>query len=56
MKADDYLVIGGYESGIDALYQLNRLNKKLDFWLKLPHGKSIAVTRVLLYPHIHTVG
>lgn len=28
MKADDYLVIGGYESGIDAVYQLNRFNKK----------------------------
>ncbi|WP_027955555.1 NAD(P)/FAD-dependent oxidoreductase [Halobacillus kuroshimensis] len=39
MKADEYIVIGGYESGLDAVYQLNKMKKSSRLLAKTPTWK-----------------
>ncbi|MGR9049717.1 NAD(P)/FAD-dependent oxidoreductase [Halobacillus faecis] len=39
MEEEDYLVIGGYESGLDAVYQLNKWKKNTRILAKTPTWK-----------------
>ncbi|WP_431801437.1 NAD(P)/FAD-dependent oxidoreductase [Halobacillus andaensis] len=52
MKEDDYLVIGGYESGLDAVYQLNKIQKKSRLIAKTPTWKiDSSDPSVILSPY-----
>ncbi|WP_082235430.1 NAD(P)/FAD-dependent oxidoreductase [Halobacillus massiliensis] len=52
LKGDDYLVIGGYESGLDAAYQLNEIQKSSRVLAKTPTWKlDSSDPSVILSPY-----
>ena len=56
LDGEDYLIIGGYESGIDAAYHLSKHGKSVRvFDQNCPWGKKV-LTLVWLSPHIHSNG
>lgn len=60
MVGDDFIVIGGYESGMDAAYQLGKLGKKAtviaktNTWELDNSDPSIALS-VYTYNRIHHI-
>ena len=53
LEGDNFLIIGGYESGIDAAYHLARNDKQVESLTWKDRGKVKVQTQVLLCLLIH---
>ncbi|GIS06642.1 MAG: hypothetical protein CM15mP109_13980 [Candidatus Dadabacteria bacterium] len=50
LEGMNFYIIGGFESGMDAAFNLSSLGKKVNVWIDNHHGMIVIPTQLNLSP------